>query len=197
MLGLGVAATLAANVAYGSPFGLTGELLSGWPAAAFIGSVELLIGMIRSARCAVPEAHPVVRFPIGLELAGVASAWPAPPAVPVASAPVPAALAAAPEPVPAGVPAPEADAPAPAGVPDAAPAGERNAPEPLRQAAELFAAELAGGDVPSIRAIRSRLHVGQPKAREVQAYLETCTPAGRSIARLREEIREDAALSAQ
>jgi hypothetical protein len=34
-----------------------------------------------------------------------------------------------------------------------------------------FAAELARGEVPSIRRIRSELHVGQPKAQEVQARL--------------------------
>jgi hypothetical protein len=40
-------------------------------------------------------------------------------------------------------------------------------------AAERFAAELASGRVPSIRAIRSGLSVGQPKASEIQAYLRT------------------------
>ena len=53
MLGLGVAATLAANVGYGAPYGLSGELLSGWPAVAFVGSVEMLLSMIRRTR-AVP-----------------------------------------------------------------------------------------------------------------------------------------------
>jgi hypothetical protein len=47
MLGLAVAATLAANVAYGVPYGLTGALLSGWPAVAFIGCAEMAIGMVR------------------------------------------------------------------------------------------------------------------------------------------------------
>jgi hypothetical protein len=37
--------------------------------------------------------------------------------------------------------------------------------DPLRvQAAEVFAADVAAGRVPSIRAIRSRLRVGQPRA---------------------------------
>jgi hypothetical protein len=43
------------------------------------------------------------------------------------------------------------------------------------QAAELFAAELESGRVPGIRAIRSGLHVGQPTAQQVQAYLRTHT----------------------
>jgi hypothetical protein len=40
-----------------------------------------------------------------------------------------------------------------------------------RAARELFAAELAAGEVPSIRAIRSGLSVGQDRAQQVQAYL--------------------------
>jgi hypothetical protein len=44
--------------------------------------------------------------------------------------------------------------------------------DPLRvQAAEVFAADVAAGCLPSIRAIRSRLHVGQPCAQQVRAYL--------------------------
>jgi hypothetical protein len=66
------------------------------------------------------------------------------------------------------------------------------APEGGREAAELFAAELAEGEVPSIRRIRAGVHVGQPRAREVQAYLEALTPAGQRIRRIRDEIRESA-----
>jgi hypothetical protein len=44
--------------------------------------------------------------------------------------------------------------------------------DPLRvQAAEMFAADVAAGVVPSIRAIRSRLHMGQSRAQQVRAYL--------------------------
>jgi hypothetical protein len=42
-------------------------------------------------------------------------------------------------------------------------------------AAELFAADIEAGRVPAIRAIRSGLHVGQPKAEQVQAYLRSLT----------------------
>ena len=38
--------------------------------------------------------------------------------------------------------------------------------------AELFAAELAGGKVPGIRRIRDELHVGQPRAQEIQSRLK-------------------------
>jgi len=63
MLGLAVAATLAANIAYGARFGITGSLLSGWPAVAFIGSAEMAIGMTRRARAAA--AHNAVPSPTG------------------------------------------------------------------------------------------------------------------------------------
>lgn len=49
MLAASVAATLAANLAHGARFGVTGSLLSGWPAAAFIGSAEMALGMVRRA----------------------------------------------------------------------------------------------------------------------------------------------------
>src|SRR5450756_93852 len=39
------------------------------------------------------------------------------------------------------------------------------------QAAEAFAGEVAAGRVPSVRAIRARLHVGQPRAQRVRTYL--------------------------
>lgn len=58
MLGLSVVATLAANIAYGARYGLTGSLLSGWPAVAFIGSAEMAIGMVRRTRKAIPDQAP-------------------------------------------------------------------------------------------------------------------------------------------
>ncbi len=47
-------------------------------------------------------------------------------------------------------------------------------------AADLFAAELAAV-TSRASALSAGLHIGQDKARQVQAYLETLTPAGRSI----------------
>ena len=58
MLGLSVVATLAANIAYGARYGLTGSLLSGWPAVAFIGSAEMAISMVRRAARAAPGEGP-------------------------------------------------------------------------------------------------------------------------------------------
>jgi hypothetical protein len=46
--------------------------------------------------------------------------------------------------------------------------------DPLRvRAAEVFAADVTARRVPSIRAIRARLRVGQPRAQQVRAYLAT------------------------
>lgn len=58
MLALAVAATLAANVGYGLPFGLPGALISGWPAVAFVGSVEMVLSMVRRARRGAPATAP-------------------------------------------------------------------------------------------------------------------------------------------
>ncbi len=113
MLGLGVAATVGANVAYGAAFGVTGAVISAWPAVAFIGSAELLMVSIRRT-----------------------------------------------QPVPGGAPVP---ALAPSDVPES---------DSLQvQAATVFADELAAGRTPSIRAIRSHLHVGQPRAQQIRAHL--------------------------
>jgi hypothetical protein len=44
--------------------------------------------------------------------------------------------------------------------------------DPLRvRAAEVFAADVAAGRVPSVRAVRSRLRVGQPRAQQVRSHL--------------------------
>jgi hypothetical protein len=47
MLWLGITATVAANVAYGARYGFTGAAVSAWPAAAFAGAAEMLMGVIR------------------------------------------------------------------------------------------------------------------------------------------------------
>ena len=42
-------------------------------------------------------------------------------------------------------------------------------------AVELFAAELERGEIPSVRRVRREMHLGQPKAQQVQSYLRTLT----------------------
>jgi hypothetical protein len=111
MLWLGVSATLAANALYGLAWGVLGVALSAWPGAAFVGSVELLMGMVRRTRSAAPvPGTPVPEPPSGLNGHGHA-------------------------------------------------------------AADLFAAELARGEVPGIRRIRREMHLGQPRAQQVREYL--------------------------
>ena len=67
LLGLGIAATLAANVAHGLGHGLIGAALAAWPAVTLAGSYELLMMIIRGAQAQpettvmppVPDADPL------------------------------------------------------------------------------------------------------------------------------------------
>jgi uncharacterized protein DUF2637 len=129
LLGLGIAATLAANVAHGLGHGPIGAAVAAWPAVALVGSYELLMMVIRGTQQPASYLRP------GTETEPAAA--------------------------PADV-RPEAEQ-EPAGVPD-----------PLvLQAAEEFADDVTAGRMPSVRAIRARLHVGQPRANLVRAYLAT------------------------
>jgi Protein of unknown function (DUF2637) len=116
LLGLGIAATLAANVAHGLGHGPVGAAVGAWPAVALVGSYELLMMVIRGTQ---------------LQAAGDATA--------------------------------ELDQAAAARMPSALQAA----------AAEEFAEDITAGHPPSIRVIRARLHVGQPRAQLVRAYLST------------------------
>ena len=60
LLGLGIAATLAANVAHGLGHGPVGAAVAAWPAVALVGCYELLMMVIRGSQ-AVPPASPVVQ----------------------------------------------------------------------------------------------------------------------------------------
>jgi hypothetical protein len=65
-----------------------------------------------------------------------------------------------------------------ASVPASAPTTAGNgysAPEGGREAAEHFAVGLSRGELPSVRQVRREMHLGQPRAQEVRAYLETFT----------------------
>jgi hypothetical protein len=107
LLGLGIAATLAANVAHGLGHGPIGAAVAAWPAVALVGSYELLMMVIRSSQASAADAS---------EDGG------------------------------------EAD--------------------PLQErAAEVFAEQLSAERVPSVRAIRAELHVGQPRAQRLRDYL--------------------------
>ncbi|MGH3280607.1 MAG: DUF2637 domain-containing protein [Trebonia sp.] len=107
LLGLGIAATLAANVAHGLGHGLTGAAVAAWPAVALVGSYELLMMVIRGAQARAG----------GTSDTGHEADW------------------------------------------------------LQEQAAEVFAEVLAADRVPSVRAIRAQLHVGQPRAQRLRDYL--------------------------
>ena len=62
-LGLGIAATLAANVAAGLTYGPVGALVASWPAPALVISYELLMLVIRSSVRAAPVADIAVPGP--------------------------------------------------------------------------------------------------------------------------------------
>jgi hypothetical protein len=49
LLGLGIAATLTANMAQGWSHGPVGAAVAAWPAISLVGSYELLVWLIRSA----------------------------------------------------------------------------------------------------------------------------------------------------
>jgi len=74
----------------------------------------------------------------------------------------------------AAVPSPQNSPPRPP-VPAALGNGH-GAPEGAPEAARLYSAELAAGELPSIRRIRRELHVGQDRAQSVQAYLAALVP---------------------
>jgi hypothetical protein len=67
LLGLGIAATLATNVAHGLGHGLIGAAVAAWPAVALVGSYELLMLIIRGTQARpettvmppVPDADPL------------------------------------------------------------------------------------------------------------------------------------------
>jgi len=63
MLALGVLATVAANVAYGAAYGLAGAVIWAWPAVAFIGAAEMVMGMVRRAGPGGPAPVPDAPVP--------------------------------------------------------------------------------------------------------------------------------------
>jgi hypothetical protein len=61
LLGLGIAATLTANMAQGWSHGPVGAVVAAWPAVSLVGSYELLVRLIRTAGTLEqgPPAEPV------------------------------------------------------------------------------------------------------------------------------------------
>jgi hypothetical protein len=59
LLGLGIVATLAANLAHGWSHGPIGATVAAWPAASLVGSYELLLWLIRTASANAADRLPV------------------------------------------------------------------------------------------------------------------------------------------
>jgi hypothetical protein len=159
---LGVLATVAANVAFGARFGLVGEIISAWPAGAFLVSSEILLSMLRArpdvADEAAPNVAPVNEVPQSVNEADEDRADVAGQAVAhedraTRTAPV--------------LPMPTADE---AAKPTRTRA-TRTAPKRKPNPEKLFAADIEAGKVPSIRAIKDRAHVGTDNARVIREQL--------------------------
>ncbi len=69
LLGLGIAATLTANMAQGWSHGLVGAVVAAWPAVSLVGSYELLVRLIRTSGAAA-------RRPSAEHLGGQHRRWP-------------------------------------------------------------------------------------------------------------------------
>jgi hypothetical protein len=164
---LGILATLAANVAAGAEFGVVGAVVNAWPAVAFIVASEILLRMLRAAPD-IPSAN---------EAGETVAAD-----VPTAPVAVPETVAATvpvdvpkiePVAVPARtlspVPGKRARTVAPGRAPKRAPVGRAKAPE------RVFAAEIEAGELPSLRQVKERMHVGTPRAREILSELTEMT----------------------
>lgn len=61
LLGLGIAATLAANATHGLDHGPVGAIVAAWPAVALVGTYELLMTIVRSTGD-VPRAVPDTEY---------------------------------------------------------------------------------------------------------------------------------------
>ena len=155
-LDLGVVATLAANVAFGFHFGPVGAVISGWPAAGFIVSGEILVGQLRRA-----GVSPTREGVLGTVAATVPTDVPGD--VPV-DVPVTGHVDVPGDGVPP-VPAPRVRTVASGRARRSAPGRVSKAPE------RVFAAELERGELPSLRAIKTRMHVGTDRARFIRDQL--------------------------
>jgi hypothetical protein len=154
----GALAQIAANVAAGLSHGLAGAVVAGWPALVAWGSFDLLLRHRRSAPA--PAAHPAGAPAAGHAAAGAGAADVATTAR--AAGPVQRAAGRR---IPGG-----GDDVAPT-VPAAAGAGD----PALGEARELYGPGLAAGHVPSVRAIKRDLHVGNRRAAAIRDAL---APAG-------------------
>lgn len=157
---LGVIATVLANVAFGVHAGPVGAVISAWPAVSFIVSTEILFGQMRRAR--ITPAHDDTALTVADTVPGdvhenVPSAVPVD--VPVID----------PVTVPAdGVP------PTPVTVPRTVASGRargRASGRASKTPERIFADEISRGELPSLRAIKTRAKCGTDRARAIREQL--------------------------
>lgn len=157
---LGIAGTLAANVAYGVHFGPVGAVVNAWPAAAFITATEILVGQMRRAGTtpARDDTTETVAAPVSAAVPAEVSG-----SVPVDAGVIePVAVPATPVPtVPPSRPRTVAAGRA------RGRASGRKAQAPER----IFAAEISRGELPSLRAIKGRAKCGTDRARAIREQL--------------------------
>jgi hypothetical protein len=157
---LGILATVLANAVYGAGHGPVGVVVNMWPAVAFLLASEILLSMLRARPAPVAED---VTIPSARDTAE-AVAEPVPVDV-TGEAPenVPESVV---EAVPASTVYPTREARLRTVAPAPATRAKRK-PTPEK----VFARELAAGNVPSLRAVKERMHVGTPAAREIRERL--------------------------
>lgn len=157
---LSIAGTLAANVAYGVHFGPVGALVNAWPAAAFIPATEILLGQMRRT-CATPAPGTAVQTVVDdvprdvpADVSGVVPAdLPGTESVAVTASTVPTAPVATVRTVASGRARGRASGRA------------SKAPE------RIFADEISRGELPSLRAIKTRAKCGTDRARVIRDQL--------------------------
>ena len=190
LLAAGITATLAANVLAGAGYGPLGAVVSAWPALAFVGCYELLMLLVRaSARRSAYRSGTVARTGTGAG-PGTGTRDPAQtgpqtgPQTGTGSAPrtgTETGPADRSEPVRAAAPDRNAArSPNRSGskTPDRnadrsgrKPANRSASPVSDEAAEREFAAEIATGQVPTLYQIRTRLHVGNERAKALRQHI--------------------------
>jgi hypothetical protein len=165
-----------------------------WPVVTLVSCLPVVAlalgsGLAHLLREAVADdALEAVSTPMPEAVAETVADVPGPVSVAV-SAPVPAEVAETVAPV-TGEPVLDAasegvsGAPVPRRGPEGRTVARRRTPQrtPEQRAERAFAAELAEGKLPTLRAVMSVLHVGQPKARDVLAHLASLVTGPEAVA---------------
>ena len=186
LLAAGITATLAANVLAGAGYGPLGAVVSAWPALAFVGCYELLMLLVRaSARRSADRSGTVARTGTDagpgtgtrdLAQTGPQTGTESAPRTGTETGPADRSepvRAAAPDrnaarsPNRSGSKTPDR----PANRSGRKPANRSASPVSDEEAEREFVAEIATGQVPSLYQIRTRLHVGNERAKALRQHI--------------------------